>query len=253
MSSKNCHPSPLPYFGGKTRALQILQQHVPSDVNLIVSPFCGGCSFEIHMAHEGFVVLAHDTDPFLLNYWEVQLRHPQALADRIEMLRTEFGKEMFHHLRGILKVFTPLNAAAIFYGVLRSAFNKDFWKGGYSLGHKRFTESSVERVRNFHCPNLLVSLQDYRYTLAGYDRDFLFLDPPYYLNDFVYGEKGIDFPHEDLAQRLRKHKGRFMMTYGDHPYIRSLYEPDFFVTAMEPWRYGASNGKPAQEIIIKNY
>lgn len=50
-----------------------------------------------------------------------------------------------------------------------------------------------------------------------------FLDPPYADGDQkIYDAGTID--HEELRSALRKIKGRWVLTYGDHPTIRQLYE-----------------------------
>jgi len=38
--------------------------------------------------------------------------------------------------------------------------------GGMSPGHPRFTQSSIDYLRNFRLPNLVVQKQDFHLTLA---------------------------------------------------------------------------------------
>ncbi|MGB6067640.1 MAG: DNA adenine methylase [Desulfomonilaceae bacterium] len=202
------NPSPLPYPGGKTRAVKHLKPLIPRDVKKVVSPFCGGCSVEIALAMSGIPVLAFDTLPKLINFWSVLREAPELLAERVRLIYGEFGKDCFVRLRAVSRSFNRYNQAASYYAIKRSQFNRAE-SGNYAPGH-RFTESSIRLLQKFQWPKLLsVSLQDFRDTLRHYPLDFLFLDPPYYLPSNLYGYRGVDWCHEEFAAQLRDHKGHF--------------------------------------------
>jgi len=67
---------------------------------------------------------------------------------------------------------------------------------------------------------------EFRAVIQIYDRPWtvFYCDPPHLgtENSFLaqFGEKG----HEQLAGLLKKIKGRFILTYNDHPDIWRLYE-----------------------------
>ena len=65
---------------------------------------------------------------------------------------------------------------------------------------------------------------DFRECIKRYDRPWtlFFCDPPYYgvkRYKYVFSEED----HEDLAKLLRRVKGKWLLTYNDHPRIRHLY------------------------------
>ena len=244
--------SPIMWVGSKARAVPTLTTLIPEDVTHLVSGFAGGCSLEIALALAGLTVQAYDINPYLVNYWQFQLSQPLILADRIELIHCEFERPYFDRLDRILPALMPLNQAAAFYALVRSAFYNIFPGGSYALGHPNFKEGRIERVRDFRCPGLSVSMQDFRITLSIHPQDFLWLDPVYFKKDRrLYGIK--EFAHEELAALLRRHKGRFLLTYNDHPYIRSLYEGYTIIPVNGKWRYSAGGSKESDEIIILNY
>lgn len=245
--------SPIMWLGSKAKAVPTLTSLVPGDVTHMVSGFAGGCSFEIALARAGITVQAYDINPYLVNYWQFQLLLPVILADRIELIHSEFERPCFERLGKILPVLTPLNRAAGFYALVRSAFYNIFPAGSYAKGHPNFKERRIDRVREFRCPGLSVSLQDFRVTLSINRRSFLFLDPVYLKKDkrALYGIK--EFPHDELAALLRKHEGRFLLTYNDHPRIRRLYEGYTIIPVDGRWSYCAGGKCPSDEIIILNY
>ncbi|MGO9567251.1 MAG: DNA adenine methylase [Desulfomonilaceae bacterium] len=247
--------SPLPYPGGKTRAVRHLMPLIPKGVRRVVSPFCGGCSFEIALAMSGIPVLAFDKLPKLINFWSVLREVPDLLAERVQLVYREFGEDCFDRLRRVSCSFNKYNQAASYYAIKRAQFNRAE-SGNYVPGHLRFTESSIRLLQKFQWPKLLsVSLKDFRDTLRQWQclLDFLYLDPPYYLPSNLYGYRGVDWCHEEFAAQLRDHKGRFLLSYNDHPYIRYLYSDYLILDASHLWKYGANKSGTSSEIFILNY
>ena len=245
--------SPLPYPGAKTHAVRHLAPLVPTDVKRVISPFCGGCSFEIALAMAGILVLAFDNLRKLINFWTVLRESPDILAERVQLVYREFGEDCFRRLLAVSGGFTKYNRAASYYAIKRAQFNRAE-SGNYVPGHPRFTESSIRLLRKFEWPQLLsVAWQDFRDTLRQFILDFLYLDPPYYLLSNLYGYSGIDWCHEELATQLRQHRGRFLLCYNDDPHIRALYSDYLILEASHLWKYGANKSKAASEIFILNY
>lgn len=248
--------SPLPYVGGKTRAVKHLMPLIPEGIGRVVSPFCGGCSFEIAMATAGIPVLAFDKLTNLVNFWNVLNEAPDILADRVQLIYQEFGRDCFDRLRCVEGSLTKFNQAAAYYAIKRAQYNRAE-SGNYVSGH-RLTESSIRLLREFRWPKLLtVSLQDFRETLRKHFLDFLFLDPPYNLPSKLYGYPGVEWCHEELAALLRKHKGGFLLCYNDDSndaqYISGLYKDYLILHASDLWKYGANKSRKASEIFILNY
>jgi DNA adenine methylase len=93
------------------------------------------------------------------------------------------------------------------------------------------------------------------------DNVFLFLDPPYYsaVKSALYGKNGHlhkAFDHADFAEIMKKCQHKWLITYDDSEYIRSL----FSFASIIPWKltYGMRNvtetsNQNGKEIFISNY
>lgn len=242
--------SPLRYPGGKTRAIQFITQFFPPHIQTLVSPFVGGGSIELYMAAGGVNVLGYDAFQPLVEFWQCLLNSPDDLAAAVEKYYP-LPKEKFYELQRTQTRFkTKLQRAAAYYVLNRSSFSGATLSGGMSPQHPRFTITSIERLRNFHNPNIQVRQADFKKSLDDNPGTFTYLDPPYLIKSSLYGKKGDahrDFDHAGLAARLKRRK-RWLMSYNDCTEIRALYKGLHIVTPN--WKYGMSNNKSSKEILI---
>ena len=122
--------------------------------------------------------------------------------------------------------------------------------GGMSPGHPRFTISSIERLKMFKAKNLHVMQADFHESIPQANGSLLYLDPPYLLNQKLYGRNGdmhAGFDHEGLAKLLHKYDN-WILSYNDCSEIRELYG-GFRIDCPE-WKYGMSNDKNSREVLI---
>lgn len=245
-------PSPLRYPGGKTKAFRTIRQFIPDGLDELCSPFAGGASIEIMLANEGTRVHASDAFQPLVNFWQCALNSPVRLADNAS-LYNPLPKERFYELqRTYNELEGGFNKAVVFYVLNRASFSGTTLSGGMSPGHPRFTKSAIERLRQFRCPGMLVLLRDYRDALCEHPGTFLYLDPPYEIDQRLYGERGNHhdgFGHEQLAEVLRERQG-WVMSYNDSPEIRKRY--DFARIVKVDWTYGmsAKGNRNGKEVLI---
>ena len=150
-------------------------------------------------------------------------------------------------------IFFP-SIQAKFYVINRSSFSGATFSGGYSesAAHQRFTNSAVQRLRDFSGDNLKVGCEDFEVAIANHPRAFLYLDPPYMLkvNNTLYGINGDlhrGFDHQRLHAILSRRR-RWVLSYNDDPKIRDLYCDYEVITAA--WSYGMNKTKKSSEIII---
>ncbi|MBX2923662.1 MAG: DNA adenine methylase [Chitinophagaceae bacterium] len=242
--------SPLRYPGGKTRAIQFITQFFPSYIQTLVSPFVGGGSIELYMASRGVRILGYDAFQPLVEFWQCLLNNPHDLAEAVEKYYP-LPKEKFYELQQTQTQFeTKLQRAAAYYVLNRSSFSGATLSGGMSPQHPRFTITSIERLRNFHNPNIQVQQADFKKSLDDNPGTFAYLDPPYLIKSSLYGKKGDahkDFDHAGLAAQLKQRKG-WLMSYNDCTEIRALYKGLHIITPN--WKYGMSNDKRSKEVLI---
>ena len=279
--------APIRYAGGKSLAVGHIVELIPDGVDRLTAPFIGGGSVEVACANElGIEVQAYDVFDILVNYWQVQLAQPTALAERIsrwaptdEVYRAVKERLRRHWKREAL-LDDPLELAAHYW------FNHNLGYGPGFLGwmSRIYEESSrvnkmIDKVRGFRAPSLRVNHGSFEETMAGHRNDFLYCDPPYYLEGDSKMFRGIypqrnfpvhhnGFDHAGLREALRRHKGGFILSYNDCSAVREMYADCRIVEVA--WQYTLGQGemrigknrvergtlhnvKASHELLITNY
>lgn len=253
--------SPLRYPGGKTRACKKLDEIYisnfnPNDYSTLASPFFGGGSFEFYLNNKyKYKVNANDKFQPLISFWKNAKYHKQNLIPSLEEYLGNVDKELFMDLRKTILTERKSLEQGIKYFILnRCSFSGCTLSGGFSQesSQKRFTQSSIDRVKKLSLENFNFQCLDFKDFLAEVEEDsFIFLDPPYYLKSKLYGKNGDlheKFDHSSLHHILTHINNSWMLTYNDCPYIRELYS-DFRIID-EEWSYGMNKTKKSNEIII---
>lgn len=268
--------TPIRYAGGKSKAYSIINQYVPDGVTKIVSPFMGGGSLEVRWATERNIeVIGYDVFDVLVNFWQVLLSSPDKLAD--EMMKLSPTKDEYERVKEILiswdktqdmlkdwhtdyykrpKIeLDPIVAAAYYY------FNHNLSYGPMYLGwisqiyqdRKKWT-AMVDKIRSFKSNNLSVFCSPFEQSIPKHNNDFLYLDPPYYLEKDsdnkmfkgIYPNANIDvhhsgFDHEKLRDLLLNHEGSFILSYNNCETIREYYSD--FEQHFPKWHYSYALGE----------
>lgn len=250
--------TPLRYAGGKSLAVGLIVKLIPEDTERIVSPFIGGGSVEVACAKElGLPVVGYDIFDILVNYWKVQLENPEALYNRLR--KFEPNRQTFKEVKNRLKRhwegkerLGKFDLAAYYYFNHNTSYGPHFlgWPSSVYLQKDRY-QTLIEKVRNFQAENLQVECASFEDIMAQHKNDFLYCDPPYYLDgdsktfiglyphrNFPIHHKG--FKHELLRDLLMKHKGGFVLSYNNCSTIKKWYK-DFNV-ATPSWQYTFSQG-----------
>lgn len=250
--------APIRYAGGKSLAVGLIIERIPKNVKRVVAPFLGGGSVEVAIAKElGVPVIGYDIFDILVNYWDVQLKKPEALYQKL--LEFKPTREDFKKVKDRLKKhwnkeekLSKLDLAAHYYFNHNTSYGPHFlgWPSSVYLQEERY-KKMLEKVRNFKAPNMQVECASFEDIMEKHRDDFLYLDPPYYLDgdsktfvglyphrNFPIHHKG--FKHQLLHELLSKHRGGFILSYNNCLTIRQEYK-DF--DRIEPsWQYTFSQG-----------
>jgi len=250
--------STLRYAGGKSLAVGYVVNLLPNKINRLVSPFLGGASIEIAIAKElGIEVIGYDIFDILINFWHYQITKPEALARKLK--KFDPTKEEYARVREIMKKhwkgekkIRGLNLASVYYFNHNTSYGPHFLGSQSSvyLQPKRY-KKTIEKVKTFDVKNFKVFCDTFENVIPKHKNDFLYCDPPYYLNGdskmFVgmYPHRNfpihhVGFNHEKLRDLLKKHKGGFVLSYNDCSTIREWYK-DFNIINPS-WQYTFSQG-----------
>jgi DNA adenine methylase len=263
ISNNTNNISPLRYPGGKTRACKIinnilLQYFDINNFDTIISPFFGGGSFEFYLQNNyGLKLIVNDKFTPLYNFWKQVKINKQILCDELRKI-TIITKEQFIDYRNtIMNLNDDVIQQSIQYFIInRCSFSGSTLSGGFSeeASIKRFTPSSINKIELLDFTNIDIYNYDFYDFINNFNNNkaFIFLDPPYYLENKskLYGNNGDmheNFNHQLLFDLLNTKKN-WLITYNNCEYIRKLYK-DYIIIDVN-WSYSMNTSKTSSEIII---
>lgn len=264
--------SPLRYPGGKQKAIDEISTMFPTGAREYREPMVGGGSVYFFARTKNFAKTYWINDLFaeLVTFWNTvqNVDTCTRLIKDLEKLHSSFRsaneiKKYFLKAREE-EPTDPHRIALLFFFFNRVTFSGTTRAGGFSssASQNRFTASSIERLRLLPSAleNTKITELDFQKVIEAPGKDvFIFLDPPYYTANRLYGRNGDlhSFDHERLAYVLHKTKHRFLITYDDCDEVRDLYD----WANIKEWRlqYGMNNcntenlSKVGSELFISNY
>lgn len=255
--------SPLRYPGGKTKAIGLITQYLPDNLpKKIISPFLGGASLEIAWANNLDVdeVIGGDVFHPLVNFWQVILSDPNALANELE--KFQLGDDNYRAYKQILKDWyedpitnklSDIEAAAHFYYNMQLSYGPMFlgWTSPGKPTTKADYDRILARIREFKCPKLKVELISFEKLLDNYPEHFVYADPPYLLGydstvfKAIYpnqgGEHHKGFQHELFRDMMNSRNTEFIVSYNDCGTIRDWYKD--WQQFYPKWQYSYQQGE----------
>lgn len=251
--------APIRYAGGKSLAVGLVVERIPDYIKRVVSPFLGGGSVEVAIARElNLPVIGYDIFDILINYWDVQLKNPKALYERLlkfKPTREEFKRvkeRIKKHWKGEQKL-SKLDLAAYYYFNHNTSYGPGFlsWPSYVYMNEEKY-KSMIEKVRDFRADTMEVGYASFEEIMPKHKNDFLYCDPPYYLDGDSKMFRGIypqrnfpihhnGFKHELLRDLLMEHKGGFILSYNDCSTIREWYSA--FEIQEVKWQYTMGQGE----------
>jgi DNA adenine methylase len=264
----------LRYPGGKTRAIDILEEVLVQDEKqelknrTVWSPFFGGGSFELYLSSK-YNCHVHGNDLFtpLISFWKSAKEHPVELTKEVKKLRP-LSKEKFKTLQTtITEEKNSILQGAKYFALNRSSFSGTVLSGGYSkqAAAGRFTQNSIDKISSIDLSNIdfyNLSWEEFLKEIPNDSKNkdensLLYLDPPYLLGSGskLYGTKGdlhANFDHTALCQELLKRKN-WILCYNDCEQIRKLYDDETLTIYDVDWSYGMNKSKKSSEVIITKF
>lgn len=261
--------SPLRYPGGKSRVAEKIAVLLP-DFEEFREPFVGGGSvfFCLRRKFPRKKFWINDVYTDLAVFWQQMQKNFVAVIKQIQNWKTRFqnGRELHQFLRENKTDFDETRQAAAFFVFNRITFSGTTEAGGFSQQafEKRFTESSVERLKKIPevLSNVRITNFDYQKVLDEKgEKVSIFLDPPYFsaTKSALYGKNGNlhkSFNHAKFAGSLKNCRHKWLLTYDDSAFIRQ----NFSFANVESWdlTYGMRNvtkksEQKAAELFISNY
>jgi DNA adenine methylase len=252
--------------GGKRALTPTLLKLMPAH-SMYVEVFAGSAKLLFAKTPTRFEIL-NDLNGEVTNFFRVAKHRPSELAERLELECIHAGR--FRELRDLQSVGA---AACEVERALRFAYLA--W---YSFGAKgeHFASSSAKstrmrrplgRVRDLlteiakRLSAVLIEQRDFAEILTRYDgkESFFYLDPPYV--EFQANGRYEPLPElrrGELFKLLSRLKGKFLMSFDDHPEVRKRAAEAGFIVKPVSVQYTLasttpSRNNPSPEVLIANY
>lgn len=274
--------SPLRYAGGKSKAVGLILENLPKlKEKKIISPFFGGGSVELCLSQLLDInVIGYDIFGMLVNFWNVLIHNKEEFLT--ELSKFEITNDEFTYNRHILLNYwdkikpkeliyktkhkvtlkeddlykldnNNILQAVYYYYNMTLSYGPMFlgWPSSNEINKDKF-QRRIFKLKKMNLKNLEVYCSPFEEILERHNNDFLFLDPPYYLDGDSKMFKGLypncnfaihhnNFDHEKLARLLKNHKGGFLMTYNNCSQIKIMYQDYKF--EFPEWQYTYGQGE----------
>jgi DNA adenine methylase len=274
--------SPLRYAGGKSSAVGLILDNIPLlKTKKIVSPFFGGGSVELVLSSIlGFEIIGYDIFDMLVNFWNQIINNKENFINELSKLnisKNDFNKYRFILLNywnkikpenliykykktielneneEVLLDNNKLLQSVYYYYNMTNSYGPMFvgWQSSVELKQNKFN-NKIQKIKNMNFGNIKILCKDFKDIFDFHKNDFLYLDPPYYLNGDSKLFKGMypncnfaihhnNFDHELLFKLLQNHIGGFLLTYNNCEYIKDLYKD--YEQVFPSWNYSYGNGE----------
>lgn len=274
--------SPLRYAGGKSKAIGLILNSLPKlHKKRIVSPFFGGGSFELCVSQNlNIEVIGYDIFGMLANFWNVLINHKEEFIQELKKFKItpeEFTynrhvllnhwdkikpKDLVYNTKKKLELAKEdltlldddiIKQAVYYYYNMTLSYGPMFlgWPSSNEIKPDKFNRR-IKMLEKMKLKNLSVQCDDFENVIPRHNEDFLFLDPPYYLEGDSKMFKGLypncnfaihhnNFNHKKMCELLKEHKGGFLITYNNCDTIREWYKD--FKFEFPEWQYTYGQGE----------
>lgn len=273
--------TPLRYPGGKSRATRYLHRHIPERMTEFVEPFLGGGSMAIHMTklNPDLPIWVNDKYYNLYCFWKVLQNDTDQLFEKLIEKKdiamcfidqAQSHRELFIQCKEELKDQAleedPFEIAWRFYILNKCSFSGLGESSGFSksASQQNFSYSNIRKLPAFGgmIQHWDITNLDYTHVLGACKKEsFVFLDPPYDIESFLYGRKGnmhSTFDHQDFRDQVSVCEAQMMITYNSNDKLKEMFsswnqqEWDLTYT-MHSSKVYRSHEANRKELLLTNY
>ena len=259
---------PLRYPGGKSRVAKKLLAKFPKDIKEFREPFVGGGSVALLFTHlnPDIPVWVNDKYEYLYNFWVTLRDHGEELSDILVGIKEdhsneEKAKELFIASKAEISKADDFRQAVLFWILNKcsysgltenSSFSASASRQNFTTRGAKYLKTISEMIQHWEITNL-----DYSEVMDDDTGAFIFLDPPYMINSYLYGtdaslHKGFD--HKDFIEHCKYCKHDWMVTYNNDEYLKEQYEgfyqEEFRITYGMKHR---ADNRNKTELLVANY
>lgn len=268
----------MSWIGGKKSLRELITTRFPLYYERYIEVFGGGGWVLFHKNPGNDFEVYNDFNGLLVNLYRCVRERPQELMDALSYcLNSRADFETVKNALARDKVNLPegqredalgyspaadVQKAAWFYQLIRYSYASGLTSFGSQPHDIRSNFPLIEQAHR-RLAKVVVENKDFEKLIGQYDRpvSFFYADPPYFETESYYKNVGEDgFTEKDhirLRDALLGIEGKFLLSYNDCEFIRSLYDaPGIQVeafTRINNIKQRYDNGAQFPEILIANY
>lgn len=260
--------SPFKWVGGKSRLRRHIIPLLPPHT-CYVEPFAGA-AWVLFGKPPSQVEVLNDIDQELINFFRVVRDTPEQLIDSFEwelVSRAEFVRLAQTNPESL----SPIQRAHRFYYIIMAGwggelnyprFQTSISDGGHGNRLAGALKSLHTRLEPVHkrLSTVIIENLDWSECIDRYDSNttVFYVDPPYPGNGANYAHNMRSWEdHYTLAERLRKCKGKWLLSSYDIPEIRDLFPTSVVVPIQSASGMVTAKGGKGRvlnkEVIVANY
>jgi DNA adenine methylase len=280
----------IPWVGGKSKLLWIINELAPADYTCFADVFGGSGTVTLnHPIRNGCLEVYNDYNSNLTNLMSCVKYKPMELLKELQFLplhsRDDFeillrffqGEDFLEYCMEreleLTELLLPqpeaeelkslmtkrceaidVRRAANYFKLIRYSYSstgKSF--GGRSCDLRRFFHLIWECSRRLS--SVVVENKDFESLIQQYDRPktWFYCDPPYYEAESYYAVEFSESDHQRLHDTLSKAKGYAMVSYNNCEFVRELYKDFYIFLTDRPDSLSKEGGKRYEELIMTNY
>lgn len=250
--------SPISRIGGKLLLRKDILSRFPHEpFDRYVEPF-GGAGWILFASNcHAPLEVFNDFDGELINLYRCMKYHRRALQEEIRWILN--SRELFEDAKAQqdCRGFTDIQRAAQYYLLIKLSYGSDVRTYGGAKKNLTKAREYLTAVQQ-RLDSVRIEHKDFGAIIRQYDSPctLFYLDPPYLGTENYYsGGFGAE-DHDRLRDMLGSIKGRFILSYNDHPEIRRRYEcfriDPVIRSSNMTGRYQDAEHR-YQELLIMNY
>lgn len=262
----------IPYLGGKSRIASWIIPQFPSNYqDLTYCEVFGGGGWVLFKKEESRLEVYNDLNSQLVNLFKMIRDNFEEFQHRAEW--SLHSREMYYEAREKMKGDKFLSGIekAMHYAIERVQSFSGSGGWAYQITADKVVSGKwlpfLKRLSliNARLKRVQIECLDFEELIKKYDskQTLFYLDPPYVDCEFYYDAPGVKFrkeDHERLASVLKRIKGKFVLSYYDHDFVKHLWK-NYTVLSKDTVKHSLGStralkhrSKPsAKELLILNY
>jgi len=246
----------IAWIGGKRLLRKDIIERFPTDgITRYIEVF-GGAGWVLFGKELGKELeVFNDADSNLINLYRCIKYHREELQKELQWLT--ISREQFIDSKSQLDVcgLTDIQRAARYFHIIKISYGADRKTFGTNRKNLANAIEYLEEIQQ-RLKNVVIENRDFESLIKVYDRSgaLFYLDPPYHGTEKYYSGDFGEEDHIRLKEVLKGIKGRFILSYNNDEFIRSLYH-DFRIEEISRSNNltNKTNAERFEELIIRNF